>query len=273
MPASSLLPAVRGAEKAERHVMLQSYREPPPADAPLAGFEAVHGRVGCSALPDVKLFSDLHLYGQEVEPTALPVLYRTAGSKQQRLKKAPACERRRPMGVPTDDPTTRRLKNERTRTEQDMIGTSVEREALRVTPLDREKHVVRPGFREKGLAQQAHLRQLREQDERQHLQYRAALADATRRRMRQTRETHAQSTRVQLSYATMMQQTLVDEQQSARALREAYRRSVAEAAEAAELAEARQSLSRFERARQASRAAKRKGGGNRARVIDEEDEL
>ena len=154
-----------------------------------------------------------------------------------------------------------------------MIGTSVEREALRVTPLDREKHVVRPGFREKGLAQQAHLRQLREQDERQHLQYRAALADATRRRMRQTRETHAQSTRVQLSYATMMQQTLVDEQQSARALREAYRRSVAEAAEAAELAEARQSLSRFERARQASRAAKRKGGGNRARVIDEEDEL
>ena len=280
------LPQLGGNSAVEqRRVVLQSFRAEPPADAPLAGFEAVHGRVGCCALPDAKRFSDLHLYGQQVEPATLPAMYRTQGSKLQRLKGAPPCETRRPMGVPTDDPSTQQLKKERTRTQYDLIGVSIEREALRHTPLERQKYVVRPGFREKGIANQTRLRQMREEDERRHVEYRNEVANATRRRLQKTRHVHAQGAREQqlhlqqqqqqqqqlgMQQQMMMQQRLLDEH-TATSLRLAYRQSVAEAAE---LAEATLSLSSFERAREASRAGKRRagGGGTRSRVVEEDDE-
>ena len=259
MPSPSLPAVGKGQQKT---VMLQSRpiseSPAPPANPlllvpapapPLAHFEARHGRVGCTSLPDVKLFCDRQLYGATMEPAHMPQMERV-GTRLQRLRNARPVGELRPMGVPTDDPTTQLQKIAQTRTKDDLIGISVEREALRRTPLERAGHVVRPGFKERGLKQQERLRLLRQEDERRRLAYRHEMAEATRRRMRQTREFHAQSTRrqpVQAMREEVQQTRLVSN------VHAQYRRDVDEQVEALRM------LGAFERA-------------HRTRIVEEEDD-
>jgi hypothetical protein len=153
------------------------------SNEPLSTFGAVHSRIGSSSLPEVQTFFDQRLFGSTVEPASLPASAQM-GTRVQRLKGAQPCERRRPIEVPTDDPATQAAKIASTRTAAQMVGVSIEREALRQTPLERTKHVLRPGYRERGVAQEALLHALREDDERQRLAFRAERAEATRRRRR-----------------------------------------------------------------------------------------
>lgn len=207
LPAVQQSPlATRGQEP--RRVLLQSQPisvapakgtagfnpfEPPAPAPPLANFEAQHGRVGCSSVAGVKAFCDRQLFGEDVLPAHLPPMAK-AGTRLQRLRGTKAVDERRPMGVPTDDPMTQLQKNARTRLQADLIGVAIERDALRRTPLERQGYVVRPGFSERGRKQEERLRQLREEDERRYLAYRHEVSEATRRRMRQTRERNVQST-------------------------------------------------------------------------------
>lgn len=236
-----MLPTVSGLDN--RRVMLQSQPlsaapAPPaypamalllPAPAPpLANFEAQHSRVGCTSLPDVKSFCDRQLYGATVEPAKLPPMAR-AGTRLQRLRSSKPVDERRPMGVPTDDPATQLQKNAGTRTKKDLVGVAIEREALRRTPLERTSHVVRPGFKERGAAQEERLRKLRQDDERLRLAFRHERQEETRRRLRQVREHHALATRRQPVEA-MREEALRQRQDYA--MQFAHQREVAEAAEA-----------------------------------------
>ena len=163
------------------------------------------------------------------------------------------------MQVPTDDAQTQLRKNAATRTRADLIGISIEREALRKTPLARTNLVRRPGFVERGVAQEAHLAQLRETDQQARLAYRNEQVQATRRRMRATQKLHAKRTQQQPVQQIVAEQArqAMDVHQRSRALM-SRERGIADFAE----------LGEFERARQASRAAKR-GVRTRAAPVDE----
>ena len=86
------------------------------------------------------------------------------------------------MGVPTDDAITRLKLQASTRTNHDMLGIAIPKERLRQTPMARQALAVRPGFHERALAQDEHLRKLREADDVSRLVYRQHVAEQTRRR-------------------------------------------------------------------------------------------
>ena len=208
-------------------------------------------------MPEVQNFFDQNLYGAAVDAAILPAMART-GTRFQRLQNAPPCTGRRPMDVPTDDPTTQRAKIAATRAREDLVGLAIDREALRRTPLDRAAHVVRPGFRERGAAQEQQLARQRAEDEKLYLAYRHERAEATRRRLRATRDYHARETARQ---PVVQQGTQRAEQMHTRHLAVAY-----QALSHEDRDDVASELGAFERARAASRGGRRRPRGNRARV-------
>ena len=234
-------------------------------DGPLAAFDAVHSRVGNTAIPAVQSFFDDRLFGAPVKPLVLPAMAKT-GTRLQRLRNAPSMVGRRPMGVPTDDAITRLKLQASTRTHHDMLGIAIPKERLRQTPMARQALAVRPGFHERALAQDEHLRKLREADDVSRLVYRQHVAEQTRRRMRQVREEGIERTRMQpviQQYARMGQQHAYSHQHAA------YSRDVMAGA-----GEVAGDLESFDKARAASRHRRRQAGGgggqSRSRVAVED---
>ena len=174
-----------------RLVQLRSQPEiltylPKPTEKNLEFQGGVRGRVGASSLPEVKDFFD-----QLTEPVPVPMLP-TLPKHSQRLRIATPLDQRMPMN--RIDTSFARAQRERTRTAADMIGLSIDREALRRTAANRVALAVRPGFRERGQAAMKHAGDLDQLDSIARARYRAARTEQTRIRHRAVQEAHREET-------------------------------------------------------------------------------
>lgn len=162
--------------------------------------------VRCSADTKVQGFFDA-LLGKPPGPEQPPM--RGTGPSQK-LKTAMPPELRPEYGRSTwaQDPAHMVDVVASTRTAQDLVGVPIDREALRATPKNRLDLVCRPGFEERAKAAVARAERLDRRDERQRREYNQRVADATRERMRRTREGHHarghHADPVQSEHATMV---------------------------------------------------------------------
>ena len=100
--------------------------------------------------------------------------------RSQRLRPAPSIEGAFVWnaGLSLQDPITTKAIRDMFRTSEDLLGTTITREAIRQTPRARQSLVLRPGFREKAVAAEEKQHQLLVEDDRAAIRRRGDRAGA-----------------------------------------------------------------------------------------------
>ena len=153
-----------------------------------------HRRVGCASLPDVQIFFNERLYENEAEPFKLPTMGRL-GTHTQRLRRMPSIAGRHEWGISETGEFARAELIAKEELVDRLVGVPITKEALRKTPANRLRHVLKSEYLQKGAELEARAAAQEAAEDHAWRVHRNMRAEHTRQKMRVTVSDHARETR------------------------------------------------------------------------------